>query len=97
MQGKLKKGESTFRCTDAGLLCGKWQDMKEVLVMTHYHKHELVKIKKNKEGQQQEIGCPEVGALYKQKIDGVDHADQFICLCNHNRKITKWCRKVFYT
>ena len=45
---KLKKGQSEFRCTNTGLLCVKWQDTKEVLLMSNCHKADLTKVKENK-------------------------------------------------
>ncbi|XP_039967518.1 piggyBac transposable element-derived protein 4-like [Bactrocera tryoni] len=66
--GKLKKGESKFRCTDTGLMCTKWQDTKEVLLMSNCHKPNVTKIsKKDKTGQTGEIDCPEAIAFYRQK------------------------------
>lgn len=38
MEGKLQWGQSAFRCTATGLLCVKWQDTKEVLLMSNCHK-----------------------------------------------------------
>ncbi|XP_049308661.1 piggyBac transposable element-derived protein 4-like [Bactrocera dorsalis] len=96
--GKLKRGESKFTCTDTGLMCTKWQDTKEVLLMSNCHKPNVTKIsKKDKTGQTGEIDCPEANTFYRQKMGGVDHADQFISLYHHDRKSSKWWKKVFYT
>ncbi|XP_067138764.1 piggyBac transposable element-derived protein 4-like [Centruroides vittatus] len=98
MPDKLKRGEFTFRCTDTRILCVKWQDTKEVLVMSNCHKPDLTKItKKTKTGEQVTIDCPQAIALYRQKMGGVDRADQYISLYNQERKSTKWWKKVFYT
>ncbi|KAJ8973287.1 hypothetical protein NQ317_019594 [Molorchus minor] len=72
---KLHKGQSEFRCTDSGLLCVKWQDTKEVLLMSNCHKPEVTRIgKKNKTGVQEEIDCPQAIAFYRQKMGGVDRS-----------------------
>lgn len=98
MTEKLKRGESTFRCTDSGLLCVKWQDTKEVVVLSNCHQPSLTTVgKKNKTGEIQDIQCPEVIAFYRKTMGGVDRADQLIGMYDHDRKSTKWWKKVFYT
>ncbi|CAH2006588.1 unnamed protein product [Acanthoscelides obtectus] len=46
MGDKLQEGESQFRCTSSGLLCVKWQETKEVLLMSNCHKPNLTTISK---------------------------------------------------
>lgn len=31
MKGKLERGQSKAKCTDDGIICYKWQDVKEVI------------------------------------------------------------------
>lgn len=98
MTDKLKRGQSTFRCSNTGLLCTKWQDTKDVMILSNCHKPDLTTItKKNRGGEQETVECPEVVAFYRQKMGGVDRADQLIGLYQHDRKSTKWWKKVFYT
>lgn len=96
--GKLQRGQSAFRCTSTGLLCVKWQDTKEVLLMSNCHNPNLTTVtKRTKTGDQETIECPEAIAFYRKKMGGVDRADQFIGMYNHDRKSAKWWKKVFYT
>ena len=68
VQGKLKRGESMFRSNETGLLLAKWQDTKEVLVLSNCHKPETTGIlKKTKTGEQERIDCPEAIAFYRKK------------------------------
>lgn len=99
VQGKLKRGESMFRSNETGLLLAKWQDTKEVLVLSNCHKPETTEIlKKTKTGEQERIDCPEATAFYrKKKMGGVDRADQYQSLYDYDRKSTKWWKKGFYT
>lgn len=98
IRGKLKRGESEFRTTNSGLLCVKWQDTKEVLLMSNCHKPDVTTIKKKtKTGEQQVIDCPEAISFYRQKMGGVDRADQMIGVYDHDRKSAKWWKKVWYT
>ncbi|CAH1985185.1 unnamed protein product [Acanthoscelides obtectus] len=72
MGDKLQKGESQFKCTSSGLLCVKWQDTKEVLLMSNCHKPNLTTIiKKSKTGEQQNIQCPEAISFYRKKCKGL--------------------------
>ena len=68
VQGKLKRGESMFRSNETGLLLAKWQDTKEVLVLSNCHKPETTGIlKKTKTGEQERIDYPEAIAFYRKK------------------------------
>lgn len=98
MKEKLQRGQSTFRCTNSGLCCVKWQDTKEVIVISNCHKPDLTTVsKKTKTGERQPVECPEAIAFYRQKMGGVDRADQLVGLYDHDRKSNKWWKKVFYT
>ena len=58
-----------FRSNETGLLLAKWQDTKEVLLLSNCHKPETTEIlKKTKTGEQERIDCPEAIAFYRKKI-----------------------------
>ena len=98
MKEKLQRGQCVFRSTNNGLLCTKWQDTKEVIVLSNCHGPKIVTItKKTKTGERQTIQIPEAISFYRQKMGGVDRADQFVGLYDHDRKSNKWWKKVFYT
>ncbi|KAJ8929585.1 hypothetical protein NQ314_017692 [Rhamnusium bicolor] len=87
MKEKLQRGQSIFRCTNSGLLCMKWQDTKEVILMSNCHNPDLTTVsKKSKTGERQPIECPEAISFYRQKMGGVDRADQLVGLYGHDRK-----------
>jgi hypothetical protein len=94
---KLKRGESVFQCTSDGLMFVKWQDTKEVLMLSNCHKNNVVTVnKKMKDGSRSDVPCPEMVAFYREHMGGVDLADQMASLYDFNRKSTKWWRKVFF-
>ena len=98
MKEKLQRGQCVFRSTNNGLLCTKRQDPKEIIVSSNCHGPKIATItKKTKTGERQTIQIPEAISFYRQKMGGVDRADQFVGLYDHDRKSNKWWKKVFYT
>ena len=97
LPGKLKKGESVFKCSEKGVIFTKWQDTKDVLALSNCHTNNIVPLtKKNKDGTRSPIECPEMIAFYREHMGGVDRADQMAGLYEFDRKSKKWWIKVFY-
>lgn len=70
----------------------------EVIVMSNCHAVTTCTIlKKSKTGEKLLIDCLETISFYRQKMGGVDRADQFVCLYDYDRKSNKWWKKFFYT
>lgn len=94
---KLDRSQSQFKCTDNGLLFAKWRDTKDVLVLSNCHTNTVTSVcKKNKQGEKVEVDCPEMIAFYREKMGGVDRADQMAGLYEFDRKSTKWWIKSFH-
>jgi len=93
---KLAKGESVFKACKEGLLYTKWQDTKEVYVLSNCHKNTLTTVKKTlKDGSKQDTNCPEMISFYRKIMGGVDLADQMMGVYEMDRKSNKWWKKVF--
>jgi len=94
---KLKRGEYLFQCSKDGLLFVKWQDTKEVLMLSNCHNTDIVSVKKTvKDGSKISVPCPQMVASYREIMGGVDLADQMMGLYELDRKSNKWWKKVFY-
>lgn len=93
---KLKKGESIAQSTADGIVGFKWQDTKEVLVMSNCHDDELTTVeRKQKDGTKKSVSCPEAISFYNKYMGGVDMTDQYTVLYDIDRKSTKWWKRVF--
>ncbi|XP_055909332.1 piggyBac transposable element-derived protein 4-like [Eupeodes corollae] len=94
---KLKKGESAIKASNTGVMFVKWHDTKVVSVLSNCHTANVVEVnKKQKNGKQITIPCPEFIKFYREILGGVDRADQLAGLYEVDRKSTKWWKKVFY-
>lgn len=94
---KLQKGDSEFLHNGKGTLAARWQDSKEVLILTNCHRPDVTQVKrKQKNGEKVTTNCPTAIADYNRFMGGVDLSDQKICLYDFDRRSTKWWKKVFY-
>lgn len=97
VQRKLKKREAEFKSNKNGTLAVTWHDTKEMSLLSNCHTNTSVQIqKKQKDGSKIDISCPEVISFYRQKMGGVDLADQIAGLYDLDRKFLKWWKKVIY-
>lgn len=97
MPGKLKRGESTAKCTTDGTIIFKWQDSKEVLLLSNCHKNVIKTAdRKQKDGSIKTFDCPEAIVFYNEMMGGVDKADQYSTTYEINRKSNKWWKRVFH-
>lgn len=94
---KLNRGESEFLGNKYGTICARWQDTKEVLMLSNCHADGLMTVKRRgKDGVRKEIACPEAIGFYNNFMGGVDLADQMSGLYDMDRKSGKWWKKVFF-
>ncbi|KFM60564.1 PiggyBac transposable element-derived protein 4, partial [Stegodyphus mimosarum] len=94
---KLQKGDSEFLQNRRGTLAARWQDSKEVLILSNCHGPDVIQVKrKQKDGEKVMTNCPTAIADYNRFMGGVDLSDQKICLYDFDRRSTKWWKKVFY-
>lgn len=94
---KLERGEYIFKCNQYGAVCVKWQDTKEVLVLSNCHTNTVGTVeRKMKDGNRLEVSCPEMIKCYRYIMGGVDLADKMIGVYDLDRKSTKWWKKVFF-
>lgn len=81
----------------AGTIAVKWQDVKEVMLLSNCHTSEMSTVRrKMKDGTEAEFPCPDIVKTYRAIMGGVDLADQMSGLYDINRKSNKWWKKVFY-
>ena len=90
---KLKrKGDYVFR-RDGPLLCLKWQEKKDVLMLSTIHEAIFVET-----GRVDRLGNkiekPEAVYYYCSRMGGVDLSDQLLKYFSFLRKSTKWSRKL---
>lgn len=93
---KMEKGDSVARSTDDGVICFKWKDTKEVLLLSNCHGNDITTVdRKQKDGSKKSVSCPEAIAFYNKYMGGVDMTDQYTVLYDIDRKSTKWWKRVF--
>lgn len=96
MPGKLVRGESVAQASDDGVIAIKWQDTKEVTVVSNCHDYNISSVERRlKDGTKKIFNCPEAIKFYNQNMAGVDLSDQFAVLYDINRKSNKWWKRVF--
>ena len=92
---KLKRGEIAFYSSTNGLLALKWQDKKEVEILSSMHTAEMVNTqKKHRNGQ--DIAKPQCVLSYNEGMGGVDRSDQQAKPYQCVRKCVKWYKKLFF-
>lgn len=97
MNEKLQRGESLAKCTDDGIICFKWQDTKEVLLMSNCDKNIIQTADRRlKDGTKKTFDCPEAIVFYNKMMGGVDKADQYSTTYDIDRKSNKWWKRVFH-
>lgn len=75
------------RYSDEGIGVFKWQDSKEVLLISNYHGTEETKVKRTqKNGSRIDVKCSEVVKDYNINMGGVDLADRYRALYQVARK-----------
>ena len=94
----LKKSKSDFKSNNNGTIAVRWQDTKEVLLLSNSHTDNMgqIKTKKQKDGSKKSTTCPTAIQFYCKKMGGVDRADQMAGIYELDRKSRKWWKKVFY-
>ncbi|XP_054737971.1 piggyBac transposable element-derived protein 3-like [Anastrepha obliqua] len=94
---KLQRGEAIFKVNSAGTIAVKWQDVKEVMLLSNCLTSEMSTVRrKMKDGTEAEFPCPDIVKTYRAIMGGVDLADQMSGLYDINRKSNKWWKKVIY-
>ncbi|XP_054729305.1 piggyBac transposable element-derived protein 4-like [Anastrepha obliqua] len=93
----LQRAEAIFKVNSAGTIAVKWQDVKEVMLLSNCHTSEMSTVRrKMKDGTEAEFSCPDIVKTYRAIMGGVDLQDQMSGLYDINRKSNKWWKKVFY-
>lgn len=93
---KLNRGDCRFMYSDKGVIASKWQDCKEVYVVTNCHGDGTCLVtRKMKTGEQKEFTCPLMTQTYNEIMGGVDISDHRISVYELNRKSNKWWKRVF--
>lgn len=94
---KLVKGQHEYLANDQQTLAARWQDSKEVVVLSNCHDTTVNQvIRKQKDGTKMTVSCPSMISFYNQHMGGVDLSDQKVAVYDFGRKSKKWWKKVFY-
>ncbi|KAF2894739.1 hypothetical protein ILUMI_11434 [Ignelater luminosus] len=84
---KLNRGESKFVCNESSIICAKWQDTKEVMLLINCHTDALTTVQiKSKVDTKIDISCPEAIEFYNNCMGGIDLGDQMAGLYDLDRK-----------
>ncbi len=93
---KMVRGDCYFQVNTNRTVASKWQDCKEVNVLSNCHGTETLLIKRKlKDGEKQEFECPATTVTYNDIMGGVDLSDQKMSVYELGRKSNKWWKKVF--
>eukprot|EP00731_Ephydatia_muelleri_P003594 Em0001g3594a len=97
---KLSKGEVySERILDDSVLCLKWQDKRDVLLLSTLHDESLVDVQRRSRlvnGGIEAIKKPKMVHEYNQHMGGVDQSDQLIIYYGYSHRQVKWWRRVFF-
>ncbi|KAK2578713.1 hypothetical protein KPH14_000840 [Odynerus spinipes] len=93
MDEKLKKGEACFRSA-GNMLAIKWQDKKEVWMISTVHKAEFADVKK-RYSTQNIVQKPSCVLEYNKLMDAVDKTDMVISTIHSTRKTIKCSPALF--
>lgn len=88
---KLKKGEAIYKCSDEGVMVGKWRDKREVSFITTQFSNKMVEYT-DKRGQKRKKPSPIV--QYNKYMGGVDRQDQLMSYYPCERKSIRWYKKL---
>ncbi|CAH1984900.1 unnamed protein product [Acanthoscelides obtectus] len=92
---KMNRGECEFLTNQSSSLATRWQDTKEVIVLSNCQSTVMTSVKrKDKSGKKVDVPCPTAIAFYNEIMGGVDLADQMSGVYNLDRKSCKWWKKV---
>lgn len=95
MNEKLKTGEICFR-SSPNMLALKWQDKREVYMLTTCHSADFVNTKKVNYRTKQVIQKPSCIVDYTANMGAIDNRDKVISNVESVRKSTKWYKKYFF-
>ena len=93
LQGKLDRGESFFIRNKQDILLQRWQDKREIIMISTRHNGEFVEKKKKFGGSMLKPKCIDE---YNTFMGGVDKADQMTSYYSSPRKTIRWNLKLFF-
>ena len=97
---KLSKGKVyTERILDDSMLCLKWQDKRDVLLLSTLHDDSMVEVQRRSRlvtGGVEGIKKPKVVHEYNQHMGGVDQSDQLLMYYGYSHRQMKWWKRVFF-
>jgi hypothetical protein len=92
---QLTKGDFDYNNTNI-LMALKWQDKREVIMLSTIHKPKMIPTRKNDWKTQKVIVKPECVIDYNENMSSVDKTDMQISFIECVRKIFKWYKKFFF-
>ena len=92
---KLKRDARQYRRTDISLTL-KWQDKREVYMLSTIHSTAYENSSKIDRQTREEVRNPVCILDYTKKLDAVDHVDMQMSFSECIRKSVKWYKKLFF-
>ncbi|CAG4947572.1 unnamed protein product [Parnassius apollo] len=95
---KLERGEHDYRVSDTNVTVMKWKDKRVVHLLSNYHDSRNVStvIRKERNGDSNQIACPELVKDYNANMNFVDKFAQLKSCYAIERKSRKWWHRIFF-
>ena len=97
---KLKKGQVyTEMAMDDSVLCLKWKDKRDVLLLSTLHDDSMVEVQRRSRfvtGGTEKIWKPKAVDEYNKYMGGVDQSDQLVLYYGYSHRQVKWWRRVLF-
>lgn len=88
---KLNKGDTIYKCSEDGILVGKWRDKREIAYITTEFTNEMINYMDNRDREKQK---PNPIYQYNKFMGGVDRQDQLMAYYPCDRKSLRWYTKL---
>ncbi|KAF9416069.1 hypothetical protein HW555_006481 [Spodoptera exigua] len=91
LERELKRGESIAKLNNSGICVLKWQDRRDVLMISSQHGSDMTSVT-NRRGET--VSKPEVIVKYNRYMDGIDHQNQMLAYYSCEHKTIRWYKKL---
>ncbi|XP_053376958.1 piggyBac transposable element-derived protein 4-like [Mercenaria mercenaria] len=98
-QQKLKEQGTSITMQKGNMVATAWRDKKTVFILSTNFDPTTPRTtvqRRQKDGSQKDVSCPESVQNYTKYMNGVDHADQLQAMYSLARKSAKWWKYLFW-
>ncbi|XP_053388758.1 piggyBac transposable element-derived protein 4-like [Mercenaria mercenaria] len=98
-QQKLKEQGTSIMMQKENMVATAWRDKKTVFILSTNFDPTTPRTtvqRRQKDGSQKDVSCPESVRNYTKYMNGVDHADQLRAMYSLARKSAKWWKYLFW-